>query len=437
MGPPAQVGGHSYPEDMGTVRDLIGHRDFRLLLTLRMLTQLADGAFEASLAILFFFSPEQSRTPLGIALAFAVLTLPFTLVGPWAGVPLDRWSRRNTLALGSAARGLLVLVAAALLGTGHDALPLYVVALAVVSINRFLLAAISAGLPHVVADAALVTANAITPTMGTVASVVGAGVAYTAISWGTSPARALAGVAVVPAMAVVVSLALGARRLGPDLGDATPGRRRVRRLMGEMDDGLRHLHSRPNAFAALEAMTAHRLFFGAATLAAILLARSDFGADDFGLSAGGRLVAAVSLGLVAAALTTPAWVRRSSPTLVGASALVVMGLAMALLAVAVAGWSLALVGVAVGWGGQSLKICVDTIVQRDVSDEFRGRVFSVYDVVFNLAFLVAMALLAPFLPQDGDSPALFAVLAVGYGGISALYLGPSARRRLQHVTPRL
>lgn len=46
-------------------------------------------------------------------------------------------------------------------------------------------------------------------------------------------------------------------------------------------------------------------------------------------------------------------------------------------------------------------------------------------MLFNLAFLVAMALLAPFLPADGYSAVLFAVLAAGYLGAAAGYLRSS------------
>ena len=183
---------------------------------MRLTTQLGDGGFEVALASLFFFSPERATTAGGIALAFAVLTLPFTLVGPWAGVPLDRWSRRNTLVLGNLVRAALVLVVAALVATGQQGLPLYAVVLVCVSVNRFLLAALSAGLPHVVAPRALVTANAVTPTLGTAAALVGSAAVYGARLLGVSHAALLLLVAAALVAAAVLGLRLGVRELGPD-----------------------------------------------------------------------------------------------------------------------------------------------------------------------------------------------------------------------------
>jgi len=50
------------------------------------------------------------------------------------------------------------------------------------------------------------------------------------------------------------------------------------------------------------------------------------------------------------------------------------------------------------FASQGIKIVVDTLVQTHVDDEFRGRVFSLYDVVFNVAFVAAAAVAAVGTP---------------------------------------
>ena len=59
-----------------------------------------------------------------------------------------------------------------------------------------------------------------------------------------------------------------------------------------------------------------------------------------------------------------------------------------------------------GLASQGIKICVDTLVQTGVDDAFRGRVFSLYDVIFNVAFVAAAAVGAAVLPADGKSYAV-------------------------------
>jgi MFS family permease len=67
---------------------------------------------------------------------------------------------------------------------------------------------------------------------------------------------------------------------------------------------------------------------------------------------------------------------------------------------------------------QGAKIATDTIVQSSVDDGFRGRIFSVYDVLFNIAFVGAAAVAALILPPDGRSAALVVTVAVLYAAIA-------------------
>lgn len=70
--------------------------------------------------------------------------------------------------------------------------------------------------------------------------------------------------------------------------------------------------------------------------------------------------------------------------------------------------------VLLGLGVQGAKIAVDTIVQADTADSFRGRAFSLYDMMYNAAFVGAAGLAAVALPDTGWEPSVFAVLTVVY-----------------------
>jgi MFS family permease len=54
-------------------------------------------------------------------------------------------------------------------------------------------------------------------------------------------------------------------------------------------------------------------------------------------------------------------------------------------------WALGLLG---GLGAQAVKVCADALVQQHVDDDFRGRVFAVYDLAFNVAVVSATVLVA-------------------------------------------
>src|SRR3982074_2180260 len=78
-------------------RSVRGLPDFWRLLQLRMASQFGDGLFQAGLAGALLFNPDRAADPMAIARAFAVLFLPYSLLGPFAGALMDRWDRRLVL----------------------------------------------------------------------------------------------------------------------------------------------------------------------------------------------------------------------------------------------------------------------------------------------------------------------------------------------------
>jgi hypothetical protein len=73
-----------------------------------------------------------------------------------------------------------------------------------------------------------------------------------------------------------------------------------------------------------------------------------------------------------------------------------------------------------------VKICVDATLQQVVDDDVRGRVFSVYDMLVNVSYVVALLVAAHLLPADGVSPPAVVAVGVAYA-LTAVYV---ARSRL-------
>ena len=78
-------------------REALRSDDFRRLFTIRLLTQSGDGLFQATLIASIVFNPEEQNTILGFAIATLLISLPFSILGPFTGVFIDRWSRRKIL----------------------------------------------------------------------------------------------------------------------------------------------------------------------------------------------------------------------------------------------------------------------------------------------------------------------------------------------------
>ncbi|MGO1315914.1 MAG: MFS transporter [Cellulomonadaceae bacterium] len=399
--------------------------DFRRLFSVRIASQCADGMFQIGLATLFFFSPERQSSAPQVALAFAVLLLPFTIVGPWAGVFLDRWRRRQVLLYGNLIRAVLsLLVAALMLATpaGQGLGPaVYVLALLNLSINRFLLSALSAGLPRVVDGPLLITANSLIPTLGAVSAGVGAALGFV-LGMVLPDGRLQDAAAVVVAaglmtVAGMLATRLGRDRLGPDRTDAVPVATALRHLALSLRDGARYVVRRATPGQALAVMCVGRFLFGAMLVATILISRNlltDQADTGGGLRVFATILAATGAGFGAAIVATPALAPRLGVHRWIVICLAVGAVAQALLVVHLNMATMLVSGAALGLSSQGAKIAVDTIVQRDTDDAFRGRAFALYDVLYNAGLVGAAALAAATLPDDGYAPVVFALLALAY-----------------------
>jgi MFS family permease len=404
-------------------------KDFRKLFAVRLVSQTADGMFQAGLATLFCFSPENASTAVGVATAFAVLLLPFTIVGPWAGVLLDRWRRRQVLFVGNLVRVAITVVIALIMVTDGVGPAVYVLALVNLSINRFLLSALSASLPRTVEGPLLLTANSLTPTLGAGAAGLGGAVGLLlglALPDGrVRDGAALFLAAVVMATAALLATRLGKDRLGPDeRADARQMKAALSSLAHGLVAGARHLIERRTPARALGIMAAHRFLYGVTFIASILIARnllSDPADAGQGLKTFGLVLGASAAGFVLAVVLTPVVSPRTGPHVWIVLCLGLAAVSQLLLVASAERTAVLVAAGALGLAAQGAKIAVDTIVQRDTDDAYRGRAFALYDVLYNAAFVGAAALGAVTLPDTGYSRGLFLVLAVAYAGFAALY----------------
>ncbi|OLR91044.1 MFS transporter [Actinokineospora bangkokensis] len=389
-------------------RALLAGAGFRRLLYSRFCAQWGDGLFQAGLAGAVLFNPEREADPLAIAAGFTALLLPYSLVGPFAGALLDRWDRRRVLVVANLLRGLLVLVSAVAVAVGWSGL--FGLALVVIGISRFVGSGLSAALPHVVGGRVLVEANALATTLGSVVTVLGAGCAvglravFGDDDAGSGATTAVAVLGSLGAAFFAVRFRRGA--LGPDEVDEP--RETVLAVARGLLDGARAVVRTPSVLGGFAGLLAHRVAFGVALLLVVLLTRFRF---EAGLGGLGLVAGLFGAGILAAGLTTARVVARlgrrravQAALVLGAVAIVALGLPMVMPTVLAA-------ALLISYAGQLVKLCVDAAVQGDVGDEVRGRVFALYDTLFNVTQVAAVALAALVVAPDGASPGL--VLAAG------------------------
>lgn len=150
-------------------------RKIKALLSIRWLGQFTDGLFQSALASFVLFSPERAPSAVDAAVAFAVVLLPYSIVGPYVGIFLDRFSRQRIITFGNAFRALDLIIIALLIREGATGVVLTLFVLLSFGANRLILAGLSAGLPLLSTKESLITVNALAVTGGTIGVVLGGG----------------------------------------------------------------------------------------------------------------------------------------------------------------------------------------------------------------------------------------------------------------------
>jgi MFS family permease len=436
-------------EFLRSLRQLWRHRYFRRLLAVRVATQSSDGVLQIALASYVLFSPERQPDAASIAAVLAITLLPFSILGPFVGVVLDRVARRQVLVVVDLCRaglavGLAVLVATGLRTGGVETI-FYGGVLVAMSLNRFLLAALSASLPHTIKPEEYMVANSVVPTVGPAGVLIGAGLGTAlrlVLGRMMADYSANAILFLVAAAGYVLSASLALRiprrQLGPD--EIEPSRPRV--IVAGLVEALAHLRERRPAGIGLLTIGGHRVIYGIVTVATILVYRNYFHTleqVEAAIADLGLLVILTGAGFVFAAVVTPpasAWlgVRRWMVIcLVGSAVFQIFpGTLYAKVPLGIAAFLL-------GLTAQSIKICVDTLVQAHVADEVKGRVFVLYDMVFNVALVLAAVIGALILPVDGRSVPILVVLAIGYLMIAGVFAltsrGLNMNRGTESLTP--
>lgn len=415
------------------LHDLATTRAFRLLLAVRLVSQTGDGLVQAGLATLFFFQPQNMTTASGVAIAMVVMLLPFSVVGPLTGPLIDRWRRRQTLLLGNLLRAALIALTAAILAATGITPTVYVLVLVTLGVNRFLLSVLSAGLPQVIDHERLLVANSIVPTLGGAATAIGAVIGFLlrlTLPAGTAQDVASLGCAVMCyAGAAGVVTRLDAGELGPAHLDRRRGVSATLATLSDLADAVRYLARRGTPGLALSTMALHRFVYGMEVITMILTARNLMapGNADAGLGYFGVLMGAMVAGHGLAVVLTPLAHERIRPQ-TWVTCCLVGGTTGQFVVAGTHTLTPMTAGIFVfGVGVQGAKIAVDTIVQTDTADAFRGRAFSIYDVLFNTAECVAAGVAVLVLPDTGWSRPVQVVL-IGFVWCVAIWYTDRMRR---------
>ena len=390
------------------------------ILTVRWSGQLTDGLFQSALASFVLFSPERAPDAVSAALAFAVVLLPYSLIGPYVGTFLDRFSRQRIIRNCNYIRAINLLIIAYLVNIGATGIILTVFVLLAFGVNRLILAGLSAGLPLLVKKEELIAANALAVTGGTIWVVIGGGIGiaaknFVSQNYGADFADSM--VILLAAFGFTVA-ALSCFRLEKmEIGPLPHEQPYENHGFKEILEGLKILKLHPDTLRGITAVAMQRSGITALTLMALLLERNTFNDPldpDAGLAGFGMALAIAGIGIGLGAIISPygvlkfgrhRWMR-----------LLMFGCIPPLLIYAYQVNEFTMIGSAflVGLCGQGIKVTNDALVQSKIKDEYRGRVFAFYDITVNAGIVTGAIGASLLLPDNGVTSILPITIAAIY-----------------------
>ena len=418
------------------------------LVTIRWAGQLTDGLFQSALASFVLFSPERQPDAFSAAAAFAVVLLPYSIIGPLVGTVLDRFSRQRIILITNLLRAILLLVISGLVRSDITGLELTAVVLLAFGVNRLILAGLSASLPLLLDShgahgrTRLVSINALAVTGGTVCVVIGGGLGIgirkffnSSLSANSADALLLSIASALYGIVALLTLILPKQSLGP-----LPHEIKKVSVLGafqEMREGYQFLRAYRDCFLGIIATGIQRGGLTALTLMALLLNRNTFHdplRPEEGLAGFATAVTAAGIGVAIGAFIAPMGVARFGRHLWIRISLIAGALPMFTLSIKQVNATLLLTGFLAALVGQGVKVTNDALVQSTIADEFRGRVFAVYDVMVNSGIVGGALLAALILPASGLSALLPALVAITYIAMGLLLLRKKSFNSDYHST---
>ena len=400
------------PGPVGYVELLRDNKAFRQLWLGQVVSQMGDWFNTIALYTIILNLTGSGRD---IGLLMVARFLPSFVFGPISGVLADTFSRRSIMIVSDLLRALLVLGFLFVRRAEHLWI-LYVLTVAQLALSTFFEPAKTAAIPSIVSDRELVAANAISSVTWSVMLTLGAAVGGIVTGWfGTDVAF------ILDALTYLLSAALIARVRLPKRPRRPKQKLTLYRMLGisETVEGARYVKHRPRVLALLLVKPAWGLGGGILTLLAVFGERI-FPVGGSPATGIGVLFAARGIGtavgpIIARKIAGEGKVRMQNSIgiafLIGGLFYIAFG--------ATSSFIIALIVLGIAHcGGSILWVFSTVLLQREVEDEFRGRVFAAELALLTFTMAISNYATGEMLDRVTFSPRVIAI------GLGTLFLLP-------------
>ena len=386
------------PPTVGYGELLRGNRGFRFLWLGQVVSQMGDWFDTIAVYTITLRLTGSSRS---VALIMVARFLPSVVMGPLSGVVADRFSRRSIMITADLLRAVVVL--GFLFIRRPDQMWLvYVLTVLQLAFSAFFEPAKTAVIPSIVSDRELVSANAIASVTWSAMLTLGAAMGgFVAGAFGTNAAFVLDSLTFVASALLIASVRFPKRASRPK------AKLTIGKALGITDtlEGARYVKHRRRVLAYLMVKPAWGMGGGILTLLAV------FGERVFPIAGRtatgiGVLFTARGIGTAVGPIVARRWAGETPKQmqnaigiafLIGGSFYIAFGVSRSF------AWALLFLAIA-HCGGSILWVFSTVLLQREVEDKFRGRVFAAELALLTLTMAASNYLVGELMDRFGFSP---------------------------------
>lgn len=381
---------------MARFREVLANRNFLFLWLGQLVSNFGDRLNQMALVALVYQSHPGSEVALAKLISFTII--PVFIVGPIAGVWVDRLDRRNVMIISDVLRGALVFTIPFFIAA-KQILPIYLVIFLAFSISRFFIPSKMAIIPDLVTKDKLLVANTLQDTTHLIGNVVGllaagfiVNIRYVGAIGGfyIDSATFFVSAALIAMIALKNGRTHGVRE---DLKASTEALKSSLKtsIAREMKEGLMLLTRHSNMRFVMYVFSLLLAGMGAISCVIIIFVQNAFGTSTRHLGfLGTYLICGLFLGTVLYGKLGQKAEKRN-----------IINLSFALTGISIIAFSIAvnnypnifLAGIIAGFLGMMaspIMVSMNTLTHETIPEDARGRIFSSLEGIIHLAFLVFM-----------------------------------------------
>ena len=371
-------------------------RNFSLLVASNSMSQLGDRL--THMLLITVIAVAQPGRLMAYSTASLVFVIPTMLLAPIAGVLVDRWDKRKVVGFTHVIQSVLLVTAAFLIIALKSFTPFWVALFIFFGLDVFNGTAVPALMPELVARRKLLVASSVNLTFCRVATVLGMVIGGFLIKWTgwkygmfiNASTHLTAGL-----LALAISGVFVAHRLSPSAPDPRPLTpnpflpgllaHAFRQLFADLAEVVRVIgRNRLVGFVMASLMVTQFVSSVSYTVLIYIVQQVlKLGTGGVGIFAG-----FLAVGMIAGAASMSFIRKRINQPMVVVGAILLYGLLFLASPWLVTVWYMIVIALVAGVAFSWLGVVQNTMLQEEVPEQIRGRIFSTREFITNAAFLL-------------------------------------------------